>query len=221
MKFIALIPARANSIRIKNKNLIKFKGVSLVERTIITAKKSKYLKNIFLNSDSKKILSIRKKFKNINCYLRPKYLSTSKVKMIDVIKNFISKVELSKNDYVVLLQPTSPLRSYSDIDRCCKSILKNKSDIVVTVTKKNFNNENNKEMYIKNKDKKTLHNSNVNLNKGKNRVVYRNGPSVLVIKLKNLKNKLYFGKINYVIVPKNRSIDINNHNDLVRLKNYK
>ena len=56
MKFIALIPARANSIRIKNKNLIKFKGVSLVERTIITAKKSKYLNNIFLNSDSKKIL---------------------------------------------------------------------------------------------------------------------------------------------------------------------
>ena len=52
-------------------------------------------------------------------------------------------------------------------------------------------------------------------------MVYRNGPSVLVIKLKNLKNKLYFGKINYVIVPKNRSIDINNHNDLVRLKNYK
>lgn len=220
MKFVALIPARANSIRIKNKNLKKYKGITLVERTIITSKKSKYINEIFLNSDSKKILSIGKKYQYVNNFLRSKNLSTSKTKMIDVIKNFISKIKLSKKDYIVLLQPTSPLRNYYDINNCCRTAIKNKSDVVVTVTKKNCNNEKNKEMYVKNKDKKTLYDLNSNFIKNKKETVYRNGPSVLVIKLKNFNKKLYFGKINFIIIPENRSIDINTHNDLAKLKNY-
>jgi len=219
VKFIALIPARANSIRIKNKNLIKFKKLTFVERAITVAQKSKYIDEIFLNSDSAKILSTAHKFKKINIFLRPKYLSTSKIKMIDVIKNFISKIKLSKNNYIVLLQPTSPLRSYIDIDKCCRLALRSKSDVVVTVTKKNYNNENNKEMCIKNENEKTL--SGLNKNFGKHsRFFYRNGPSVLVIRLTNFKNKLYFGRINYILVPKNRSIDINTYDDLIKLRNY-
>lgn len=219
MKFIALIPARANSTRIKNKNLTKFKKLTLVERTIVAAKKSKYIDEIFLNSDSIKILSTAKKFKKINIFFRPKYLSTSKIKMIDVIKNFISKIKISKNNYIVLLQPTSPLRSYIDIDRCCRLALRSKSDVVVSVTRKNYNNENNKEMRIKNEKSKTLYGLNENSSKN-SKLVYRNGPSVLVIRLTNFKDELYFGKINYTLVPKNRSIDINTYDDLIKLRNY-
>ena len=54
-KFIAIIPAKKNSFRIPNKNLIKIKGKSLVAKSIEDAKKSKYIKEIFVSTDSQKI----------------------------------------------------------------------------------------------------------------------------------------------------------------------
>ena len=58
---ICIIPARKNSVRIKNKNLLKISNKSLVEICINVAKKSKLFKEIILSSDSKKILKIGKK----------------------------------------------------------------------------------------------------------------------------------------------------------------
>ena len=64
VNIVAFIPAKKNSIGLKNKNLKKLNNLSLVELAIINAKKSKLINEIYLSSDSNKILYIGKKTKN-------------------------------------------------------------------------------------------------------------------------------------------------------------
>ena len=126
MNFIAIIPAKKNSFRVKNKNLRKFKKKSLLQYTIDQAKKSKLLDKIYVSSDSKKILEIAKKNNLSVTGIRSKKFSGRKTSMHSVIKYETKKIK-DKFDYLVILQPTSPLRSSKDIDESCKLIKKNKN----------------------------------------------------------------------------------------------
>ena len=60
-KIIAVIPARAGSKRIKNKNIVKLNNKPLIEYTLKVAKKCKYIDKIVVSSESKKILGIAEK----------------------------------------------------------------------------------------------------------------------------------------------------------------
>ena len=60
-KILAIIPARGGSKRIKNKNIINFKGEPMIVRTLKVAKECKYIDKIVVSTDSKKILKICKK----------------------------------------------------------------------------------------------------------------------------------------------------------------
>ena len=59
--FIGIIPARRGSQSIKNKNLIKLKKKRLIEYSLISASKSKFLKKIIISSDDNRILNYSKK----------------------------------------------------------------------------------------------------------------------------------------------------------------
>ena len=61
MEILGIIPARANSKGIPQKNLQKINGISLVENTIKIAKKSKKISRLILTTDSEKIAKIGKK----------------------------------------------------------------------------------------------------------------------------------------------------------------
>ena len=56
--FIAIIPARAGSKEIKKKNIIKINGHPLISYSIEAAKKSKFIKNVFVSTDGKEIAKI-------------------------------------------------------------------------------------------------------------------------------------------------------------------
>ena len=86
MNNICIIPARANSKRIKNKNIKNFCGKPIIYWSIQAAKKSKCFSKIIISSDSKKILNISEKFGAIKNNLRPRKISTDKSSMDDVIK---------------------------------------------------------------------------------------------------------------------------------------
>ena len=58
MKIIALIPARKNSIRIKNKNMKLFKKKPLIQRTIEIAKKIKDIQGVYISTDDEKIINL-------------------------------------------------------------------------------------------------------------------------------------------------------------------
>jgi CMP-N-acetylneuraminic acid synthetase len=133
-KLIAIIPVRKKSQGIKNKNLIKIGGKTLLERTIITAKKNKFIDEVIVTTDCVKMQSIAKKHNVSAKTLRPEYLSNSKALTIDVIK-YLIKTHSIKNSYILLLQVTSPMRSIQLTNKFLSTFNQNKkSTSAVSVT---------------------------------------------------------------------------------------
>ena len=63
-KILGLVPARAGSVGLKNKNILKINGKTLVEYAIDVGLKSKRITKVLVSTDSKKIVAISKKKKN-------------------------------------------------------------------------------------------------------------------------------------------------------------
>lgn len=126
-KVIAIIPARAGSKRLVNKNIKICNGKPLIEWTIESALSSKLLDRIFVSTDSKKIRDI-----SINRglevpFMRPSSFAKDKSPSWQAIIHALKKFKEigEKFDYIVLLEPTSPLRKKNDIDLAIKKIVKN------------------------------------------------------------------------------------------------
>ncbi len=124
--FIAFVPARKGSTAIKNKNLVKISGKRLIEYTFIELNKIKNLKT-FLATDDLKIKNLSKKY-NINIdYNRPKRVSMKTTPMIETLYDFHIKFKNKLYyDYVIILQPTSPLRKKNDIIKSINTVNKKK-----------------------------------------------------------------------------------------------
>ena len=130
----ALIPAKLNSKSIYQKNLKKIKNKSLLEIAIDEAKKSKFINNIYVSSESSKIENICKK-KRILYFKRNKKFSTIKATSFQVVNEFIKKNKIKKKDIIIYLQPTTPFRKTKHIDTCLKLFNKNNFNSVISVKK--------------------------------------------------------------------------------------
>ena len=139
--FIAIIPARSGSKELKNKNILNLKRKPLLSYPIYSALKSKYIDKVILSTDSKKYAKIGKKFGAEVPYLRPKNisrdLSPSSSLILHTLKYFIKKG--IKFDYIVLLEPTSPLTKARDIDLAVNKIISSKSTSLVSVAVSKIN----------------------------------------------------------------------------------
>jgi CMP-N-acetylneuraminic acid synthetase len=114
IKAIVLIPAKSHSNRLPNKNISKINGKTLIEHSIAYAKLSKYVKEIFVSSDSKFIEDIA--YSNDVKYVnRPQNL-LGEAEVADIYVDFIKKVEYKNFDYLVGLQPDHPDRN-NDLDK--------------------------------------------------------------------------------------------------------
>ena len=137
MKILGIIPARAGSKGLKDKNILKLNKKPLIAWSILAAKKSKVLSKVIVSTDSLKISRIAKKYGAEVPFMRPAKYSGDNAKSSDLIihalKFFIKKK--IHFDYVVLIEPTSPLREASDIRKCISLIKKNEIDTLVSVSK--------------------------------------------------------------------------------------
>ena len=126
MKILGFIPARAGSKGLKNKNMVDFLGKPLIYQTLTIAKKLN-ISDIFVSTDSKKILAYAKKFGIKFDYLRPKKLSTSKSQITDAIFHGIEWLNNNNNNYdaVLVLQPSNPNRNFQAINKAI-NLFKNK-----------------------------------------------------------------------------------------------
>ena len=126
MNILAIIPARGGSKRLPNKNIRTFRGKPLITHTIEQAKESKYLSRIIVSTDDSQIASIARQY-NTEVLIRPPYLSQgedgSMIRTIKHVIEHLDKYEGYKPDTVVILQPTSPLRTTIDIDNAIKLLL--------------------------------------------------------------------------------------------------
>ena len=116
---LAVIPARAGSKGLPNKNALKCAGVPLIEWTLRAALESKYVDRVVISTDSREIASIASSFEDTIPLIRPYELATDNASVVDVLEhawNSTLNVDGKSYDYVVLLQPTSPLRNSSHLN---------------------------------------------------------------------------------------------------------
>ena len=126
--FVALIPARAGSVSIKDKNLQKVGSETILARSIRHAKESKYVDQVVVSTNGETIKkeAIKRDALIIN---RPMEISGP---VSSTEKAMLHAIEvLPPCDYVVLLQPTSPFRSDGLIDRCIERVIKEKADSLI------------------------------------------------------------------------------------------
>lgn len=138
---LAVIPARGGSKGIPKKNLLKLNNKSLIEIAIEEAKKSKYISDIIFSSDDKKIIKEAKKFIKVY-FVRPKKYASDTASSYDVARhalNFYEKKFKKKINLIVILSPTSPLRTAKIIDSAIKKIIKStKFDSLVGITEVDY-----------------------------------------------------------------------------------
>jgi CMP-N,N'-diacetyllegionaminic acid synthase len=128
----AIIPARGGSKGIPRKNLYPLKGKPLIQYTIEAAQQSKYIKEIIISTEDQEILSFCRSLGLICDYERPKELTQDGSSMIDVILDVIPHVSFKD---IILLQPTSPLRTAIDIDKSIEMYTGNKTNSLISVNK--------------------------------------------------------------------------------------
>jgi CMP-N-acetylneuraminic acid synthetase len=135
-KTLIVIPSRSGSKGIKNKNLKKISKKSLIEITSNFINKIKYIDKKIISTDSQKIKNMSKKlgFEIIN---RPKIISGDRVSDYQVIKHALTILK-KKNlvfDYLIYLQPTSPIRRKEDLIKNIKTVINNNFDSCWSVSK--------------------------------------------------------------------------------------
>ena len=129
---IAIIPARGNSKRIRNKNIINFLGKPIIYWSINAAKSSKIFDHIFVSTDNKKIAKISKKFGAKIPFLRPKNISDDETIIIKVIKHCINFLEKKnyKFKYVCCIFATAPMINKYIIKKGLNKLISGNYDFV-------------------------------------------------------------------------------------------
>tara|TARA_B100000886_G_scaffold333233_1_gene286919 strand:+ start:218 stop:925 length:708 start_codon:yes stop_codon:yes gene_type:complete len=137
-KILAITLARGGSKAIKNKNIINLNKKPLISYTINEAKKSRYIDEYIISTDSIKIKKIALKFGAKVPFMRPKKYSTDKATSVDALVHAVKWVELNnktKYDYIIELMCTNPLKKVEDIDKIIRKIVNTNADSVIAIHK--------------------------------------------------------------------------------------
>lgn len=132
MKIVSIIPARGGSKGLPGKNIIDLAGKPLIAWTIEASLKSKYITKTIVSSDDNNILEISKKF-GVETIKRPNELALDTTPTEPVIEHVLKSLEnIEQYDYLILLQPTSPLRDEKDIDSAIKLLIQKKVSALIS-----------------------------------------------------------------------------------------
>lgn len=225
MSIICIICARSGSKGLKNKTLKKINNKPLIAYTISLARRSKIFNHIVVSTDSKKIQTVSKKYGATSWFLRPKSLSNDNSPKIPAIRHAFLESEKffnQKFNICVDLDITSPLRNIKDIKNSISKFLSKKSDILFSIneSKKNpyFNmieiNKNNIVTLVKKIKKNKI------IRRQDAPKVYEMNASIYIYKRKFLlsNNDLFTKKTSTYLMPRERSIDIDDKLDFNLVK---
>jgi CMP-N,N'-diacetyllegionaminic acid synthase len=132
-RVLGIIPARGGSKGVPRKNLREVRGKPLVVWAIEEGHKSEYIDRLVLSSEDEEIIRVARAHKCDVPFRRPADLSQDSTPGIEPVLHALR--ELPGYDYVLLLQPTSPLRTFEDIDACIAMCAHTGSPACVSVTK--------------------------------------------------------------------------------------
>lgn len=132
-KILAIIPARGGSKGVPRKNIRHLLGKPLIQWSIESAKKSRYIDRVIVSSEDAEIIQIAREGGCEVPFIRPIELAEDETTGVDVIVHALNTLT-EKYDYVVVLQPTSPLRTTEDIDAAIQQMIVQHADFCVSVT---------------------------------------------------------------------------------------
>lgn len=215
-KTLIIIPARKGSKGVVDKNIREFKGKPLIKYTIDFAIENKKKEDIVcLSTNDNRIIELYNQIKDLDILKRPEQLSRDNSGMSEVIKHALDYYESKQLifHYILLLQPTSPLRNKEDYKNLTESMKKD-FDMVVSVCESKENpyfslyEENNFGYLSRSKPSNYA-------NRQECPKVYKFNGAFYLIKAKAFKEFGLHGikKISKITMPEKRSIDIDSELD--------
>lgn len=135
MRILAITPARGGSKRLPGKNIKDLNGKPLIQWTIDAALSVKEITRLMVTTDSEAIAEIAQKAGAEVPFIRPPELATDTSSSTDVIHHALDfyRAQGEEFDFVLLLQPTSPIRSADDIRQAIEQLKTHMADAVVSV----------------------------------------------------------------------------------------
>lgn len=136
MKILGVIPARGGSKGVPDKNIKPILGKPLIAYTIQTGLKSQLVSDLVVTTDSEVIQQIALEYGAECPFLRPDELATDTALAIPTIQHAVKEMEKLKNekyDYIIMLQPTSPLKRSTDLDGALNRLIEEDADGIISV----------------------------------------------------------------------------------------
>jgi CMP-N-acetylneuraminic acid synthetase len=213
MKYLAIVPARAGSKGLLNKNFLNLDGKPLINYTLEAAKKSLKIDRLVVSTNDPKIINICKK-KKIEYILRPKLISLDSSPTILAIHHVLKKLKVKEKyspDAVITLQPTSPFRTNRHIDEAINLFNLNKKADSLVSCEKIPHKYNPLGVYFmkKNLYLSSLKRDNASIRRQDKKFFYsRNGAAIYITRINYIKKFIFGGKIIGYKMNRVSSIDI-------------
>ncbi len=134
-RILGLIPARGGSKGLPGKNLIELGGKPLIAWTIEASRQSRYIDATLVSTDCPQIAETARRHQAEAPFLRPAELATDNARSLDAVLHAVAwrQAQGYADDLVLVLQPTSPLRTGADIDRAVELFFARRAQAVVSV----------------------------------------------------------------------------------------
>lgn len=214
--FVAIVPARGGSKGIPRKNLVQLCGRTLLDYTAQAALASQFLNRVVLSTDDEEIAETGRSLGLEVPFIRPAPLAGDGTPMIAVLRHAVDQLGISNEvDGVVLLQPTSPMRTAAHIDAAMNIHIRTQAATVVSVTEVPHHH-NPVSLMIMRRDRlfPFMEGPLITQRQDKPEVYARNGPAVLVVRPEVIRDGLLYGDptVGYVM-SREDSIDIDDEFD--------
>ncbi len=136
MNILAIIPARGGSKSVPRKNIVKVNGRPLISYTISAALMVDRLTDVVVSTDDPEIAEISRELGAQVPFVRPVDLASDQAQSAPVIEHalyFMEKIKGLKYDAILMLQPTSPLRTSQHIEESLDLFTSQECDSVVSI----------------------------------------------------------------------------------------
>lgn len=211
-KILGLIGARGGSKGLPGKNIRPLSGKPLIAWSIDAALASRYIDRVVVSTDDEEIASVSRACGGDVPFLRPADLATDAAKSIDFVLHALGDLEKegAVYDFLMLLQPTSPLRTVQDIDLSVELLFSKKAEAVVSVCEAEHHPFLSNVLPPDGSMKDFLRPETANMNRQQLPPYYRlNGAIYLVSVPYLIANRDFIGSGAYAyVMPVERSIDI-------------
>lgn len=211
---LAIIPARGGSKGLPGKNIKELVGKPLIAYTIEAAKRVPDITSIYVSTDDPEIAKVARSFGAECPKLRPPQLSSDSARSIDVYNFLLDDLTETKGDIqeIIILQPTSPLRTDLHIQEAIDLFKSKNADSVVSYCK-----ESHPIVWHKFSDEEgrviDIFNDSLN-NRQQERVSFYPNGSIYIIKSDLIRQNKYYSEKSFMYIMENRdSVDIDTIDD--------